>query len=91
MKHPKVSKNAITGVVVASRWNREGHVNGVSIRGSDSREYIVKLNDCGKELLAQIDARVRILGKITDRLDGRQILHIEKYDILGSRRDSLPE
>jgi hypothetical protein len=46
------------------------------------------LNRCGKELLKQIKAQVRIVGKIVDRLDGRRIVQVEHYDILDTHAEN---
>jgi Tol biopolymer transport system component len=88
MKCSETVKHSVTGVVVASRWTRDGNINGISVQGYDQKEYIVKLNRCGKELLKQIKAQVRIVGKIVDRLDGRRIVQVEHYDILDTHAEN---
>ena len=74
-------RSVITGVVVPSRWRKDGTVSGVSIQSYDQKEYVVKLNERGKMLLDALHKVIRVTGKVSPTIDGRRILKITRFEI----------
>ena len=82
MKAIKNIKPFITGIVVAAGWDDDGNVALISIQGYDEKEYIVKMNRCGKELIDLISRKVKISGKVSERLDGKRLIQVNQYDLI---------
>lgn len=75
-------KPFITGIVVAAGWDDNGNVALISIQGYDEKEYIVKMNRCGKELMDFINRKVMVSGNISDRVDGKHFIQVNQYDLI---------
>lgn len=71
----------ITGIVVAAGWDDNGNVALISIQGYDEKEYVVKMNRCGKELMGLINRKVKVSGKVSERIDGKRLIQVSQYDI----------
>ncbi len=78
----KKANHLITGIVVAAGWDDEGNVALISIQGYDEREYVVKMNRCGKELMDLINQKVKVSGNVSERLDGKRLIQVGRYDLL---------
>ena len=74
-------KNLIIGIVVASRWRKDGTVSGISIQGYDQKEYVVKLNEQGKKFLDSPQKTIRAAGIVSPTIDGRRIVTISEFEI----------
>lgn len=82
MEATKNLKPFIIGIVVAAGWDDNGNVALISIQGYDEKEYIVKTNPCGKELMDFINRKVKVSGNISERVDGKHFIQINQYDLL---------
>jgi len=85
----KRSKPTIEGIIIPSDWDKEGNIKGVSLHTSDEIEYRVEPNGVGKELLAHIHHKVKITGKIRERLDGRLYISIRSYLTVGEPLEEI--
>ncbi len=81
VKTTKNIKPLITGIVVAAGWDDDGNVALISIQGYDEKEYVVKMNRCGKELMGLINRKVKVSGKVSKRIDGKRLIQVSQYDI----------
>ena len=75
-------KPFITGIVVAAGWDDDGNVALISIQGYDEKEYVVKMNRCGKKLMDLINRKIKVSGKVSERLDGKRLIQVSQYDLL---------
>lgn len=81
----KNSKNAvktITGMITPVKWNDDGTVVSVMIKVDKRNCYMVEHNPLGQELIALVNKKAEVSGKIRMRLDGRTLIRIQDYVIL---------
>ena len=76
MKIP-APKNNITGIILANQWDENGNVIGVSIYTDREEIYIVAQNKRIKELVNRLQTKVRVKGKIKERLNGEKYVYVE--------------
>jgi hypothetical protein len=79
----KGKKRTISGVVVPEDWDDRDRVIRVGVKTSDYEEYIVEYNKQGKELMSLIDQKVRVKGKVRERLDGDLMIAVSSYELIG--------
>lgn len=77
----------ITGTVVPEDWDENDKVIRVGVKTSDYEEYVVEHNKSGKELSSLIDRRVRVKGRVRERLDGELIITVDSYELIGKERE----
>ena len=83
-----VSKNTIEGEVIPNKWNDSGKITGIAIRTHSGGLYLVAHNRMESELLNQLYVKIRIEGKIMQRLDGNKLIHVKNFrPILGNSYD----
>ncbi|MGD8256207.1 MAG: hypothetical protein PVG70_02930 [Desulfobacterales bacterium] len=76
-KRRPAPQNAITGIILPNQWDENGNVIGVSVYTDREEIYIVAKNKRIKELVGLIRTKVRVEGKIKERLDGKKIVYLE--------------
>ncbi len=76
MKIPAPNKN-ITGIILANQWDQNGNVIGVSIYTDREEIYVVAQNKRIKDLVNRIQTKVRVEGKIKERLNGEKYVYVE--------------
>lgn len=84
MKSKTTAKQTVTGIITPQKWDRKGNVTGVSIQAFDESEYIVNSYKRGKELLDFINEKVKVTGKLRERLDGKVLIEISQFEVLKS-------
>jgi hypothetical protein len=82
MKRPD-PHNDITGIILANQWDENGNVIGISVYTDREEIYIVAQTKRIKELLNLIQTKVRVEGKIKERLNGKKfIIYVENVSPL---------
>ena len=76
---PKKRLPTIKGIVIPSRWDKNGNIKEVSLHTSDEKEYWVENGGVGGELLTHIHHTVKASGKIRERIDGRLYISVHNY------------
>jgi hypothetical protein len=74
-----ISRNGIEGLVIPNKWDDNGKVIGIAIHTDKEEIYIVAHNRVEKELLNQLHLKVRIEGKVMERLDGSKLIHVRSF------------
>ena len=88
-KKRAVSRNGIEGLIIPNKWDENGKVIGIAIHTDKEEIYIVAHNRVEAELLNQLHLKVRIEGKIMQRLDGSKLIHVRSFQpILNKTNDS---
>ena len=83
-----IRKNTIEGQVIPNKWDDSGKITGIAIRTHSGGLYLVAHNRMESELLNQLYVKVRIEGKIMQRLDGNKLIHVKNFRlILGNSND----
>jgi hypothetical protein len=82
MRKKKTRQRTITGMVVPEDWDSKDRLTRVGIKTSDFREFIVEHNKNGRELMALVNQRVCVRGKVRERLDGEFMLSVESYEVV---------
>jgi hypothetical protein len=75
-KKKAISRNGIEGLVIPNKWDENGKVIGIAIHTDKEEIYIVAHNRMEAELLNQLHLKVRIEGKVMERLDGSKLIHV---------------
>jgi len=73
----------IEGIIVASTWDEDGTVKGISLHTADEEEYRIESNGVGRDLLAHIHSKVVANGRIRERLDGHLYFNVLSYETVG--------
>jgi hypothetical protein len=82
MKSTRNLKRTVTGIIIPQQWDDNGKVTGVSIQAFDESEYIVRAYKRGKELRDFINRKVKVNGKVFERLDGKELIQVNQFEIL---------
>ena len=88
-KKKAVSRNGIEGLVIPNKWNENGKIIGIAIHTDKEEIFIVAHNRMEGELLNQLHIKVRIEGKIMERLDGSKLIQVRSFQpILNKTNES---
>jgi len=90
MKRP-APQNDITGIILANQWDENGNVIGISVYTNQEEIYIVAPTKQIKELVDLIQTKVRVEGKIKERLNGKKIVYVERVRTLENDFEDLKE
>ena len=80
MKSRKRKEEIITGIVVPEDRDGNDRVIGVALKASDHEQYVVEYNRQCKGLLSLINQKVRVRGKLRERLNGDIIITVEHFE-----------
>ena len=81
-KKRAVSRNGIEGLVVPNKWDEKGKIIGIAIHTDKEEVYVVAHNRMESELLNQLHIKVRIEGKILERLDWKKLIHVRNFQLI---------
>jgi hypothetical protein len=87
MSRRKKRERTITGIIVPEDWDKENRVIRVAVKTPFYEEYVVEHNKQSKELLFLIDHKVRVRGRIRERLDGSMLISVNTYDRMEENGD----
>ena len=90
-KRRPAPQNDITGIILANQWDENGNVIGVSVYTDREEIYIVAQNKRIKQLVGLIRTKVRVEGKIKERLDGKKIVYLEAVLTIENDFEDLKE
>ena len=89
VKKKAAGKNVIEGLVIPNKWDEQGKIIGIAIHTDKEEIYLVAQKRREVELLNQLHLRVRIEGKIMERLDGSKLIHVRSFiPILDTSNDN---
>lgn len=89
MKPKRTNKQTVTGTIIPQGWDSKGKVIGVSIQAIDKSEYIVKSYKRGKELFDFINEKVKVTGKLQERLDGKVLIEVNQFEVLKTSNTTI--
>jgi hypothetical protein len=72
----------LQGVVLPSKWDKEGRVMRISLNTQDENEYIIDYSGKGKELLNHLRKRIEVEGKILQRIGGAFYIKVNGYNFI---------
>ena len=74
----KIDNKIIKGIITPSSW-KNGDVDEISIQTTEEEEYIVDLNETGREMFSFLHYPVEVSGRIKQRLlDGKKMISVRK-------------
>jgi hypothetical protein len=82
LKKRAISRNGIKGLIIPNKWDGNGKVIGIAIHTDKEEVYVVAHNSMESELLSQLHVKVRIEGKIMQRLDGNKLIHVKNFQLI---------
>jgi len=78
-KKKEVAKNSIEGLVIPNKWDEKGKIIGIAIHTDRKELYLVAHNRMEGELLNQLHIKLRVEGKIMERLDGNKLIQVRSF------------
>lgn len=81
-KKKEGAHSILTGVVLPSKWDKEGRVMRISLNTQDENEYIIDYSGKGKELLNHLRKRIEVEGKILQRIGGAFYIKVNGYNFI---------
>ena len=78
-KRKAISRNGVEGLIIPNKWDKNGNIIGIAIHTDKEEVYVVAHNRMEVELLNQLHIKVRIKGKIMQRLDGNKLIHVKNF------------
>lgn len=79
----KPKEVTLSGLVMASEWDEEDEVIGLSFVTEDEDEYILVRNPIHDELLDHVDEDVELTGTVSEDEDGSLVFEPVGYEVLG--------
>lgn len=86
-KKKAISRNGIEGSIIPNKWDENGNIIGIAIYTDKEEVYVVAHNRMAVELLNQLHIKVRIKGKIMQRLDGNKLIHVKNFQRILDKTD----
>jgi hypothetical protein len=77
-----MQKFDITGIIMPHNWSEDGKVIQLAIYTNKEEVYLVEHNRLAQELIKHINKKVKIKGKKSERLDGKNYIGVQNYFIL---------
>ena len=77
-----VSKKAVEGLILPNKWDNSGKIIGIAIHTDKEEIYLVAHNRMEGELLSYLHRKVKIQGKIIERLDGSKNIHVSSFQTI---------
>ena len=71
--------SVLQGIVLPSKWDKDGRVMRISLNTQDEKEYIIDYSGKGKELLNHLRKRIEVEGKILQRIGGGFYIKVNGY------------
>lgn len=81
-KEKAATKNVIEGLVTPNKWDNSGKIIGIAIQTDKEEIYLVAHNRMESELLSYLHRKVKIQGKIIERLDGSKNIHVSSFQTI---------
>ena len=75
--------STIRGLIIPVDWDNRGNVISTIVSTNFEEEYWIDQNPWADELLAYLRQRVKVRGYVRQEEDGRKIITVEGYEILG--------
>jgi len=72
----------VTGIIIANEWDMNGNVTNVAIYADNEEIYLVGKKAPVQDLLAAVQKRVRIIGKIFKLSNGHKGIEIKSFKII---------
>jgi hypothetical protein len=83
MKKAKTTvEHPVTGIIIANEWDMNGNVTNIAIYADNEEIYLVGKKASVEDLLAAVQKRVRIIGKISKLSNGRKGIDIKSFKVI---------
>lgn len=74
--------SVLQGIVLPSKWDKDGRVMRISLNTQDEKEYIIDYSGKGKELLNHLTKKIEVEGKILQRIGGAFYIKVNGYNFI---------
>ena len=74
--------SVLQGIVLPSKWDKDGRVMRISLNTLDENEYIIDYSGKGKELVNHLRKRIEVEGKILQRIGGGFYIKVNGYQCI---------
>jgi hypothetical protein len=75
-------QRTVSGILIPEKWDDRNNVIGVSIQAFDENEYIVKSYPDGKNLFDFMKKKVKAVGKVFERSDGKFNIEVNRFEVI---------
>ena len=69
----------LQGIILPSKWDKDGRVMRISLNTKDESEYIIDYSGRGKELLDHLRETIEVEGKVLQRIGGAHYIKVNSY------------
>ena len=81
-KEESAHEQVVTGIVIASEWDKEGNVIDIVIHSNKEEVFEVIKNEIHKCLLNLIRSKVVVRGRVGRLLNGRERIHVHTFELI---------
>jgi hypothetical protein len=78
-KRKRNSRRSVQGIIIPAKRDDHGKILSVAIHTDTKNEYLVEQSWIGLELNAYIYQRILAEGSFRERLDGKTLIRVKKY------------
>ena len=82
VKSKGIQQRTVSGILIPEQWDDNSNVIGVSIQAFDENEYIVKNCRDDKDLFDFIKKKVKVVGKVFERSDGKFNIEVNRFEVM---------
>ena len=81
-KSQECASSILHGIVLPSKWSKDGRVLRISLNTHDENEYLIDYNGRGKELFNYLRQMIEIEGKVIRRIGGDYCIKVSRYSLI---------
>jgi hypothetical protein len=79
----------LQGIVLPSKWDKDGRVMRISLNTKDENEYIIDYSGKGKELLNHLRTSIKVEGKVLQRIGGAFYIKVNSFSPINEPDSTL--
>ena len=87
MQHVQPEQTIIQGLIIPVDWDERGNVIAIAISTFDEDEYLIDMDEMGKELMGHLREEIEIGGQYLVK-SGKKMIRVEGYEVRERSRPS---
>jgi hypothetical protein len=88
MQHVQPEQTAIQGLIIPVDWDDRGNVIAIAISTFDEDEYLINMDEMGKELMGYLREEIEISGQYLVK-SGKEMIRVVEYEVKKRSRSSI--
>ena len=87
MQHVQPEQTIIQGLIIPVDWDERGNVIAIAISTFDEDEYLIDMDEIGKELMSHLREKIEISGQYLVK-SGKKMIRVVGYEVRKRSRPS---